>query len=294
MRIGAVFPQTEIGNDPAFLREYVQTVEGLGYHHILLYDHVLGADPNRPGGWSGPYTAADPFHEPLVFLAWAAAYTQRLELVTGILILPQRQTALVAKQAAEVDILSGGRLRLGVGNGWNAVEYEALGLDFHTRGRRMEAQIQLLRRLWSEPILDIHDRWHSISRAGINPRPTRNIPIWLGGMSDRVLRRAARLADGWLPQGRPDDRMQETINRLRDYLRAEGRDPSAFPIEGRISITDGAVDVQVALTRRWRELGAQYVSFNTMRAGLTPREHLTALRHFKEAWEAAEQAVGSH
>jgi len=288
VRIGVVFPQTEIGNDLGLLRDYVRVVEELGYSHVLLYDHVLGADPDRPGGWLGPYTHNNPFHEPLVFLAWVAALTERLGLVTGILILPQRQTALVAKQAAELDILSNGRLRLGVGIGWNPVEYEALGEDFHTRGRRIEAQIAFLRRLWSDPLVDVHDRWHAVTQAGINPRPHRLIPIWMGGMSEPVLRRAARLADGWFPQFAPDQAARETVARLHGYLRAEGRDPATFGIEGRMSVGRPDLDRQVERARQWRDLGVQYVSLNTMGIGLAPHEHIQALRRFKEAWEAAE------
>jgi probable F420-dependent oxidoreductase len=288
MRIGVVFPQTEIGNDLALLRDYLHVVEALGYNHVLLYEHVLGADPQRMGGWSGPYTYAHPFHEPFVFLAWVAAQTERLGLVTGIVILPQRQTALVAKQAAEVDLLSNGRLRLGVGIGWNPVEYEALGQDFHTRGRKMEAQIQLLRRLWAEPLLDVDDGFHTITRAGINPRPGRQIPIWMGGMSDRVLRRAARLADGWFPQFAPDEAARAIVARLHEYLRAEERDPPTFGIEGRMSIAEPHVESQIERAQQWRDLGAHYLAVNTMGAGLAPNQHVDALRRFKEAWDTAE------
>ena len=145
MNIGVVFPQVEIGNDPAAIRDYAQAIEGMGYTHILAFDHVLGANPERAGGWTGPYTHRHPFHEPFVLFGFLAAVTSRVGLVSGIIILPQRQTALVAKQAAAVDVLSGGRLRLGVAVGWNAVEFEALGADFHTRGRRIEEQIDLMR-----------------------------------------------------------------------------------------------------------------------------------------------------
>jgi probable F420-dependent oxidoreductase len=285
MQIGAVFPQTEIGNDLVLLRDYLQTLEGAGCSHALLYDHVLGADPNRPGGWNGPYSSENPFHEPFVFLAWAAALTQRIELVTGIIILPQRQTVLVAKQAAELDLLSQGRLRLGVGLGWNQIEYEGLGQDFHTRGRRMEAQIGLLRRLWSEPVLEVHDKWHSIDKAGISPRPNRQVPIWMGGMNERVLDRTARLADGWLPQGTPDDKMKAAIERLRENLSREGRDPAAFPFEGRVDMRVGDADEQVKQAKAWQDLGASFVSISTMRAGLKPADHIEVVRRFKEAWD---------
>ncbi len=290
MRVGAVFPQNELGSDPHLLRDYVQTVEGLGYAHLLLYDHVLGVDPSRPGGWStapphGPYTHEHPFHEPLTFLAWVAAQTDALELVTGILVLPQRQTALVAKQAAEVDLLSGGRLRLGVGLGWNEVEYEALGEDFHNRGARIEAQILLLRQLWSEPVVNVHDGWHTINHAGINPLPGRRIPIWMGGMHEQVLRRAARLADGWFPQVTPSDEARSVISRLYAYLRDEGREPAAFGIEARINIGRADASRQMERAMWWRDMGAQYLSVNTMGANLAPQVHLASLRSFIEAWQ---------
>lgn len=203
MKIGVVFPQTEIGSDPVIIRDYAQTAEGLGFTHILAYDHVLGANPDRPGGFTGPYTYQTPFHEVFVLFSYLAGITQHLEFVTGILILPQRQTALVAKQAASLDVLSGGRLRLGVGLGWNKIEYIALNEDFHTRGKRIEEQVMLLRRLWTEPLVDFKGKWHTIPDAGINPLPIQQpIPIWFGGREEPALRRAARLADGWLPNQR--------------------------------------------------------------------------------------------
>jgi probable F420-dependent oxidoreductase len=189
MHIGVVFPQTEIGNDPGAIREYAQAVEDLGYHHLLVYDHVLGASPvNRPG-WRG-YTSETPFHEPFVLFSYLAGLTQQLELVTGVLILPQRQTALVAKQAAEVDVLSGGRLRLGIGLGWNQVEFEALNEHFRTRGARIEEQVDVLRALWTQPVVTVHGRWHQIEEAGINPLPIqRPLSVWFGGHADPILTR---------------------------------------------------------------------------------------------------------
>src|SRR4029453_17668221 len=198
MNIGVVFPQVEIGQDPAVVRDYAQTVEGLGYTPLLVFDHLPGANPERPGGWKGPYTYRHLFHEPFVLFGYLAAVTERVELVTGILILPQRQTALVAKQAAVVDVLSRGRLRLGIGIGWNFVEYEALGENFKNRGRRSEEQIEVLRALWTKELVTFTGRWHKITDAGINPLPVqRPIPIWLGGGAEQVLRRIARLGDGW-------------------------------------------------------------------------------------------------
>ena len=216
MRIGVTFPQTEIGNDPIAIRDYAQTVEGLGYHHLLVYDHVLGADiTNRPG-WTGAYRLEDPFHEVFVLLGYLAGLTASLELVVGVLILPQRQTALVAKQAAEVDVLSGGRLRLGVGVGWNPVEYEGLGKNFHDRGVRSEEQIALLRALWTAPSISFEGRWERVVAAGINPLPVqRPIPTWIGGYAEATLRRIGRLGDGWFPWREPNDAMRAAVARLR-------------------------------------------------------------------------------
>src|SRR5579862_9048183 len=200
MHIGVIFPQNEIGTDPDVVRDYARTAEDQGYKHLLAYDHVLGADPRNRPGWTR-YTHASLFHEVFVLFGYLAAITTKLELVTGVLILPQRQTALVAKQAAEIDILSRGRLRLGVGVGWNSVEYEALGQNFRDRGKRIEEQVDVLRALWTQDVITIDARWHHIVEAGINPLPVqRPIPIWMGGDAEEVLRRIARIADGWFPQ----------------------------------------------------------------------------------------------
>ena len=283
MQIGVTFPQNEIGADPAVLRDYVQTVEGLGYKHVVIYDHVLGADPTHRPGWKG-YTDKDLFHEPFVLFGYFAALTQ-LELVTAVIILPQRQTALVAKQAAEVDVLTGGKLRLGVGVGWNSVEYEALGMDFHTRGRVVEEQIEVLRLLWSREIVSYKGTYHSITEAGLNPLPVhRSIPIWTGGSADVLLRRTARLADGWFPLGPPDEKMRGTVERLRGYIQEAGREPNAVGIEARVSADDGDVDEWVRQTHAWQELGATHISLGTMNAGFTSvSKHLDALRRYKEA-----------
>src|ERR671936_271297 len=214
MKIGVVFPQLEIGNDPAVIRDYGQAVEAMGYTHVLPFDHVLGANPERPGGWKGPYSYRHPFHEPLVLYGFLAAVTRRLELVTGILILPQRQTALVAKQAAAVDVLTGGRLRLGVGIGWNHVEYEALDEDFHTRGRRVAEQIAVMRRLWTEPLVSFTGKYHTIDRMAIAPLPVqRPIRVWFGGMSEPVIKRLAKMGDGWFPQFQHSDEARATLER---------------------------------------------------------------------------------
>ena len=283
MQIGVTFPQTEIGADPLVIRDYAQAAEGLGYSHLVAFDHVLGADPAHRPGWRG-YTQRDMFHEPFVLFGYLAALTH-LELVPAVIILPQRQTALVAKQAAEVDILTGGKLRLGVGVGWNPVEYEALGMDFHTRGRVAEEQIAVMRLLWSQEVVSYKGRYHTITEAGLNPLPTcRSIPIWLGGASDTLLRRVARLGDGWFPQGYPDDQMGETLARLRSYTREAGRNPAALGIEARLTIRDTDLDEWVRQTEAWQTLGATHISINTMGAGFkSPDEHIHAIRRYKEA-----------
>jgi len=283
MQIGVTFPQTEIGKDPVVIRDYAQAAEGLGYSHIVAFDHVLGADPTHRPGWQG-YTHRNMFHEPFVLFGYFAALT-RLEMVPAVIILPQRQTALVAKQAAEVDVLTGGRLRLGVGVGWNPVEYEALGMNFHTRGRMVEEQIEVMRLLWSQEIVNYKGKFHTIIEAGLNPLPVRrSIPIWMGGRADVLLRRTARLGDGWLPQGRPDAQMRETVERLRSYIGEAGRDPSAVGIEARMNASDGDLDEWIRQTEGWRDLGATHISINTMGAGFkSPDEHIEAIRRYKEA-----------
>jgi probable F420-dependent oxidoreductase len=285
MQIGAIFPQTEFGESSAAVRAYARAVEDMGYGHILAYDHVLGASTATRPGWQGPYTSETAFHEVFVLFGYLAAVTKRVELVTGVLILPQRQTALVAKQAAEVDVLSGGRLRLGVGVGWNDVEYTALGEDFHDRGARSEEQIAVLRALWGEPAITFRGRWHQIDAAGIKPLPVRRaIPIWLGGAADATLRRAARLADGWLPQQPPDERARAMVERLRGYAREAGRDPATIGIEARLSIARTPEAEWRRYAEDWRALGATHLGVNTMGAGLgQPRDHVAALRRVKEA-----------
>ena len=279
MQIGAIFPQTEIGSDPSVIRDFAQTAEGLGYSHILAYDHVLGALPEREPRLWGPYTHESAFHEPFVLFGYLAAITERVELVTGVIILPQRQTALVAKQAAEVDILSGGRLRLGIGTGWNYVEYDSLNEDFTNRGKRQEEQVEVLRQLWAEPIVDFDGNWHRIDRAGLKPLPGRRIPVWFGGFSDPAFRRAARVGDGFVfGNGSPDAR--NTVETIRGYLDEEGRDLGSFGFEAMMNYGDGPEN-WAAEVERWRETGVDYVSMRTMNAGLeSPRDHIEALERY--------------
>ncbi len=284
MQIGAVFPQTEIGADPGAIRAYAQAVEEMGYSHILAFDHVLGADITNRTGWWG-YTHKDMFHEPFVLFGYLAAVTQRVGLVTGVIILPQRQTALVAKQAAEVDVLSGGRLRLGIGVGWNAVEYEALNEIFHDRGARSEEQIRVLRALWTNETTTFEGRWHHIDAAGINPLPVqRPIPIWIGSYVESSLKRTAALGDGWFPLAAPDDAMRGMIERLRAYTREAGRDEGAVGIEGRLDLKRVPEDQWAAYRENWRELGATHLTIGTMGMDYTSvDEHIAALRRVKDA-----------
>jgi probable F420-dependent oxidoreductase len=285
MNIGLVFPQTEFGNDPAAIRDYAQTAEGLGFTHIVAYDHVLGANPNRPGGWKGPYTHESPFHEPFVLFGYMAALTQKIEFVPGIIILPQRQTALVAKQAAALDVLSRGRLRLGVGLGWNEIEFIALNQDFHTRGRRIEEQVTLMRQLWTQPLVNFVGKWHTIPDAGLNPLPVqRPIPIWFGGTADAALRRTARLADGWLINLRTVDEGRAALAKLDGFLAEAGRSRGGFGIEPRVAYGEGKPEVWAGLVNEWQSLGATHLSFNTMGKGFnTPTAHLAAIRAFADA-----------
>ena len=285
MQLGAIFPQTEIGADPIAVRDFAQAAEAMGYEHLLVFDHVLGADSSKRESWERPYSHSDMFHEPFVLFGYLAGVTDKIQMTTGVLILGQRQTALVAKQAAEVDVLTGGRLRLGIGIGWNHVEYEALGEDFSNRGRRSVEQIRLLRALWTEEVISFDGRYHKVSHAGINPLPVqRPIPIWFGGGADRVMRRIGRMADGWFPQFQPDSQGQEQLAKMREYARAAGRDPGDIGIEGRVSVASGSPDDWAKSAAAWDELGASHLSVNTMRAGLSgPDQHIDAIRRFKEA-----------
>ena len=287
MKIGVVFPQTEIGSDPAVIRDYAQAAEGAGYQHLLVFDHVLGAKLERFDklGRTPPYTDQSAFHEPFVLFGFLGAVTQRLEMVTGIVILPQRQTALVAKQAAAVDVLTRGRLRLGVGIGWNYTEFEALNEDFHTRGRRVSEQIAVMRKLWTEPVVTFKGAYHQLDRQGINPLPVqRPIPVWMGGTVEPVIKRVAEISDGWFPQFQPGDEAKRTLDRLRGYMAAAKRAPSAVGIEGRFPLSIGGPAEWAQRAREWRDLGATHLSVNTMNSGLaSPRDHIDAILKMKQA-----------
>jgi len=286
MKIGAIFPQVELGPDPAVARDFAQAVEDMGFDHLVAFDHVVGANKASRPGWSGPYDHTCMFHEPLVLFGWLAALTKRIELTTGILILPQRQAVLVAKQAAEVAVLSGGRLRLGVGVGWNAVEYEALGENFRNRGRRSAEQVDVLRRLWGEELVSFTGEWHRIEDAGLNPLPPGgHIPVWFGGHHDAVLERVARQGDGWMPLSAPSEKTAARIRAMRDMARTAGRDPDAIGIECwvRIGRDDGPED-WAKYVAAWKAIGATHATLYTADVGLVGVDaHLEKIRLFKEA-----------
>ena len=272
MKLGVVFPQTEIGDDPDRVARFATTAEQLGYDHIIAYDHVLGASTQSRPDWQGPYTMNSMFQEPLVLFAYLAGLTKTLEFASGIIILPQRQTALVAKQAACVDVLSNGRLRLGIGTGWNDVEYEALGENFNNRGKRSEEQIDVLRKLWADEAITYDGTWHKITDAGLNPLPVnKSIPIWLGGMAPQVIDRVGRLADGWFPFANKD--LANQLEQVREVARRAGRDPESIGIEC-IVPTNTDADRLKSL----QEIGVSHVAMVTMNQELAdPAAHIDAI-----------------
>ncbi len=288
LKIGLVYPQTEFGNDPSAIRDYALTAEKLGYTHILAYDHVLGANPNRPGGWQAPYSFESPFLEPFVLFSYLAAITNKIGLTTGVIILPQRQTALVAKQAATLDVLCGGRLRLGVGIGWNWVEYEGLNENFHNRGRRLEEQVSIMRSLWTQSLVTFESRWHKINDAGINPLPIQQpIPIWFGGHAEEALKRAARLGDGWMPNYRTPQEAASALSLLQHTLEECNRNPDSFGIEPRLSYGKGKPAIWETWIKDWQMAGATHASINTMGLGFTkPQEHIDAIEKFAKWLES--------
>ena len=291
MRVGAVFPQLEIGTDPEEVARYARTVEDLGYDHLVVFDHVLGAHRERPGGWAGPYDHRSMFHEPFVLFGYLAPIVPRLGLATAVIVLPPRQTALVAKQAAEVDVLSGGRLTLGVGIGWNTVEYEALGMRFTDRGKRIEEQIAVLRALFTEEVVDFTGRWHRIDRAGLNPMPVqRPIPIWMGGgwnardkaIIEPAARRVARIADGWFTHIPPTDEGRAGMELFQRYVREAGRELADVPVEGRLAASAGEEGWKRG-AEAFGDMGMTRIELTTMGAGYRALdEHLDALRRFRE------------
>ena len=287
MKLGTVYPQIELNGDPQAFRRIGAATEVLGYDHFLIYDHVLGAvHEGREPPLFGGYNEKDPFHEPFVALSYLAGMTQRIGLVTGIVILPQRQTALAAKQAADLDILSGGRLRLGVGTGWNYVEYDGLGQDFSSRGRKMDEQIPLLRRLWSEEAISFDGRFDRIDRANLVPRPGRQIPIWCGGFVEAAYVRAARLADGFIFATGFDDSTIEAWHRIRQMVREAGRSPEDFGGQFVLQSWAGEVrsyDEIINRLRQLQDVGATHAGIVSMGRGFTEiDQHLDFFAEVKQ------------
>jgi probable F420-dependent oxidoreductase len=287
VKIGVTFPQLDFGPDARAIRAYAQAAQDLGFDYLLAYDHVLSADPTNRPGWTG-YTDKDSFHEPFVLFGFMGAVAPSLEYVTGVIILPQRQTALVAKQAAEMDILTGGKFRLGIGVGWNYVEFEGLNEEFANRGRRIEEQVELLRKLWTEPVITFEGKYHRVVEAGLNPLPIqRPIPIWIGGTADVALERCGRIGDGWFPLGRCTPENLQRIARLRDYAEAAGRPRDAVGIDARIdmrTVPEAEWGEEIA---RWRAAGATHLSINTMNQGYSTQEHIAAIERFRKVASSA-------
>ena len=284
MRVGVVYPHQEIGDDPARITAFAQAAEDLGYAHIVAYDHVVGADPaNRPASWKGAYTHRDAFHEPFVLFGYLAAVTKKIEVAFGIVILPQRQTVLVAKQAATLDVLSRGRVRLGVAIGWNHVEYEALGMSWRDRAERIEEQIEVLRLLWTKELVDYTGQWHRIDRAGLKPLPVqRPIPIWMGADAEVGVKRVARLADGWFSHLEPNDEGRAALERFRGYVREAGRDLASVGVEGRVAAT-GSPDEWARRAEIFRDMGMTHVELRTAGSKLPDLDaHVAAMRRFRE------------
>lgn len=283
-QIGAFFPTRDMPADAAQIRDWAQAGEGLGYDYLEVSDHVVGADRAALPGFEGPYDVDDSFHETFCTLSYIAAVTEKVGLASGVLILPQRQTALVAKQAAQVDVLSNGRLRLGIGVGWNPVEYEALGEDWSKRGRRQAEQVTLMNQLWTQRTVDFEGDFDMVKHAGVNPLPIqRPIPVWFGGGADPVLRRAAKLGQGWIPLGNPGSKTSAMLDALRGYLKEEGRDPATFGIEAWIRYGDGNPDDWRATADKWLALGATHLTFYTSGQGAGPLDkQIAAMRAFKE------------
>jgi probable F420-dependent oxidoreductase len=283
MNIGVTFPRDGLRNDPSLIRDFAQAAESLGYAHIHAGDHVLGR--------SGLQDSGRPIIDPFILFPHLAAVTTTIRFFAGIMVLPQRQTALVARQAANIDVMCGGRLEVAFSVGWNAAEYEALNENFHNRGRRMDEQIEVLRLLWTQPSVDFSGRFHRVDHLGVNPLPIQQpIPIWMAGYDERALHRIARLADGWFPHSPPGvapgagpEIVGETLARLRSYLVDEGRDVAAFRINGTIRMLDRSPEQWRSSLEAWRAAGASHATLSTITSpDQTPDDHLEAMRRFRE------------
>ena len=292
MKYGVTFPTTDIGHDVFAIRDYVQAAEELGYHHIRVLDHVVAVDPAAyPGRDFMGYVVDKPIHEPLTLIAYLVGITSTLNFVTSILILPQRQTALVAKQAAEIDFVSNGRFRLGVGVGWNDIEYQAMNARFNRRGKQLEEQIRVLRELWTKPAVNIESDSHRLKHVGINPAPGGSIPIWIGAGSpekrvpaEPILRRIGRLADGYMPIFDPDEPGgEQALGKIGRYAIEAGRRPTDIGIEARIVMPGNGAD-------SWRRQLDGWSAFRATHIGVamggeqyrTVKQHIDGLHEFRQ------------
>jgi probable F420-dependent oxidoreductase len=292
MELGTLLPWSDIGGDPAVIREYAQAAESIGYDFLEAPDHVLGVNAASRPGWDRNDNN-DLFHDPFVLFGFLGGCTSKLGFSTGVLILPQRQTVLVAKQAACLDVLSGGQFRLGIGVGWNEVEFTGLNENFHNRGRRSEEQVQVMQKLWAEPHVSFKGRWHTIEDAGINPRPASGkVPVWFGGHHDRTLERIAKFGDGWMPNAyMPGAEATQVLGKLRRLAEATGRDPAQVGIEAWVSMGTGSEADWAKETRFWKAAGASHIclttTFNRRHhkriSGHTLSDHLAALRRYHSA-----------
>ena len=284
MQIGAVFPHNEIGTDPGAIKAYAQGVEAMGITHLLIYDHVLGADPDREGGFRGPYDKDVAFHEPFTTFAFIAGVTDKIDLITTVMILPQRQTVLAAKQAAEVALLSNNRFKLGIGVGWNELEYVGLNETFNNRGRRQEEQVDVMRKLWSEDSLDYTGEYHRIDKASINPRPSKTIPIWFGGSVPALLDRVARLGDGWIPLMGANDKAKACIDTIKQTRKAAGLSFDNFGIQAQAQYAGGSPERWRKHAEAWREMGCTHLAIATHNAGPTNVDgHLARIGEYQQA-----------
>ena len=284
MEIGAVFPHNEIGTDPQAIKDYAQGVEELGVTHLLIYDHVLGADRDRPGGFEGPYDKDVAFHEPFTTFAFIAAVTKKLDMITTVMILPQRQTVLVAKQAAELAILSNNRFKLGIGVGWNAVEYTGLNENFKNRGKRQEEQVELMRLLWESEVLEYKGDYHHIDKASINPRPSKSVPIWFGGGAPQLIERCADLGDGWIPLMGPNEAARKTLAAIKEKRESKGLDWDDFGVQAQAQYAGGNAERWNQHADKWRNLGASHLAIATHNAEPTNVDgHLGRIKEYLNA-----------
>ena len=284
MEIGAVFPHNEIGTDPQAIKDYAQGVEELGVTHLLIYDHVLDADRDRPGGFEGPYDKDVAFHEPFTTFAFIAAVTKKLDMITTVMILPQRQTVLVAKQAAELAILSNNRFKLGIGVGWNTVEYTGLNENFKNRGKRQEEQVELMRLLWESEVLEYKGDYHHIDKASINPRPSKSVPIWFGGGAPQLIERCADLGDGWIPLMGPNEAARKTLAAIKEKRKSKGLDWDNFGVQAQAQYAGGDAERWNKHAEKWRNLGASHLAIATHNAEPTNVDgHLGRIKEYLNA-----------